>query len=280
MTRTAFPSQRVGAFTVIAISDGTLTVSLEQLLGMDLDQATAIQSRAGIREANVLNINCYLIQMGNRMVLVDAGAGGFKQWGGELKTRLRGVGVDPAEIDTVLLTHAHPDHVGGLLDETGSRVFVNAELWAHQNEIAFWTDDEMRDAASERARRNFELARRAFTAYGTSLHSFVEGDLFPGLAAVALPGHTKGHTGFLIDSEGEQLLIWGDIVHFPQVQTSHPEVSITLDTDPVQAADTRQRLLEVVSRKQIMVAGSHLSDRGFAIVKKVDNHFHIKNVAE
>ncbi|MDR6673309.1 MBL fold metallo-hydrolase [Xanthomonas sp. 1678] len=270
MTTAMFPSQRIGDFTITAISDGYLGVGLDALLHMQPADALQIQNEAQVEDASAVHINCYVVRGRDRTLLIDAGAGGFRQWGGRLLSNLSLAGLRPAQIDAVLLTHAHPDHVGGLIDASGAAAFPNAELVVHRREIAFWQDDGNMSRAAERARGNFQFARQVFDGYRDRLRVFDAGDVFPGIAAMPLPGHTAGHTGYRLDAVDRSLLVWGDIVHFPHVQVPHPEVAIVFDQDPVVAAATRSRLLDVVSTERLLIAGMHLGELGFARIERTD----------
>lgn len=212
---------------------------------------------------------------GGRTLLIDAGAGGFKQWGGKLLANLALAGVQPGDVDTVLLTHAHPDHIGGLLDAAGREVFARAELVVHAREVAFWQDDGNLARASERARGNFQFAREVFGAYRARMRTFTGREVLPGIDAVPLPGHTAGHSGFRIESDGRSVLVWGDIVHFPQIQIARPDVSIAFDQDPTLAANTRSALLDIVSADGLLVAGMHLGEPGFARIARQGDGYRI-----
>ena len=275
MSNLAFPSQQVGDLIITAVSDGYLHASLDFLSNIDPTDASRMQENAGVKDYTSIHINCYLVRGGGRTVLIDAGAGGFKQWGGRLKANLPLAGVQPSEIDTILLTHAHPDHVGGLLGASGEIIFPNAELVVHQREVAFWQDDGNLSRAPERARGNFLVARQVFDGYRDRLRTFDAGEVLPGMTAVPLPGHTDGHTGYRLESGSQNLLVWGDIVHFPQIQIPRPDVSIAFDQDAHLAADTRSRLLDLVASDRLLIAGMHLSDLGFARIKRTGNSYGI-----
>ncbi len=268
MSSLELPSQQIGDLTITAVSDGYLHASFDFLANIDPADAARMQENAGITDHTSIHINCYLVRSSGHTILIDAGAGGFKQWGGRLKTNLLLAGIHPSEIDAILLTHAHPDHVGGLMDASGTAAFPNAELVAHHREVAFWQDDGNLSRAPDRARGNFLVARQAFDGYRDRLRTFEDGEVFPGITALPLPGHTAGHTGYRLDSGGASLLVWGDIVHFPQIQIPRPDVSIAFDQDAHLAADTRSRLLGCVAAEQLLIAGMHLNDLGFARIKR------------
>lgn len=268
MNKTGFPSQQVGDLTITAISDGYLAAGLDLLSNIAPDDASRMQQNAGIANNTEIHINCYLVRGGDRTILIDAGAGGFRQWGGRLESNLGLADIEPSQIDTILLTHAHPDHVGGLAKASGEATFPNAELVVHNRELAFWRDDGNLSRATERARGGFLVARRAFDAYRDRLRTVEAGEVLRGITAMPLPGHTAGHTGYRLESGGRNLLVWGDIVHFPQIQIPRPDVSIAFDHDPCLAASTRARLLDLVSADQLSIAGMHLGELGFAHIAR------------
>lgn len=273
MTLMTPPGMQSGDYSVVAISDGYLSASLDLLSGITCQDAAALQQQAGISDPSAVHINCYLLRGRGRTVLIDAGAGGINQWGGNLQVNLARAGVQPAEIDTILLTHAHPDHIGGLLNASGEAAFPGAELVIQQREVTFWQDDANLSRASQRARGNFLFARKVFDRYRQRTRTFNANEVLPGISGIPLPGHTAGHSGYRIESGNESLLVWGDIVHFPSVQIAHPAVSIAFDLDPQLAAETRLKLLDQACSEQLLIAGMHLDERGFTRIERRGNRW-------
>lgn len=268
-----FPSRETGDFQITALSDGIMSASLDLLSGIEKAEADLIQRNAGINEPGDIHINCYLIRGRGRIILVDAGTG--MPGNMQLTANLAAAGVSPDDIDTVLLTHCHPDHIGGLLDPEKKPVFKHAEIMLHPLEAQHWLDDKKLEIANERGQRNIRLVRQTLDAYAHNVH-FFNGDKIAGsILPVWLPGHTPGHTGFRIDTDDKCLLIWGDIVHYPYIQSAQPAVSILFDTDPIQAEQTRKMILEKAVSEKLLIAGMHLGQAGFAHVLREGNGYRI-----
>lgn len=270
-----FTSCQIGNFLVTALSDGSMPASLDLLSGIEIADARLIQQSAGIAEPGNIHIYCYLIRGRGRTILVDAGTGGLNNVGGLLEKNLSEVGVSPDDVDTVLLTHGHPDHIGGLLDAEGRPAYKHAELHLHPLEAEYWQDDEKMKMASERRQRNFMLVRRTLEGYAAKLHFIGGSEITEGIFPVWLPGHTPGHTGFRINAGDKSLLIWGDIVHFPHIQSAHPAVSIEFDCNPAQAEGTRKKILQQAVREKLLIAGMHLDRAGFANVLMAEGGYRI-----
>ena len=169
--------------------------------------------------------------------------------------------VDAADIDTVVLTHVPlPDHSGALFDMTsGRRNFPNAELVMHENEIAHWFDDAKMAAGSEREKRLFfQAGRDQLAPYKDRWRPFKSGEVFPGVTAIPRPGHTPGHTTYMISSGKEQLLIWGDTIHVQELQTAHPEVCLDFDVDKELAINSRRQVFDMVATDKLLFTGMHM----------------------
>ena len=135
----SLPFRQIGDFQITALSDGMMSASLDLLSGIEKTDADAIQNDAGLDEPGDIHINCYLIRGQGRVILVDTGAGPLSNKGGHLNINLAAAGVSPDEVDTVLLTHCHPDHIGGLLDTEKQPVFQHADIMLHPLEAVSYT---------------------------------------------------------------------------------------------------------------------------------------------
>jgi glyoxylase-like metal-dependent hydrolase (beta-lactamase superfamily II) len=189
--------------------------------------------------------NTFLIRTPDRIILVDTG------FGGALVEGMKHLGIRPDQVDAVLLTHMHGDHIGGL-QKDGKALFPKAKVYLARQERDYWVKPGAPAAA-------------ALAPYGPAVETFLPGELgarvpelLPGISPIAAFGHTPGHTLFMVESEGKKLLIWGDLMHAQDIQLPLPDVSVTYDTDPQAAAAIRKRVLEYAVKNAIPVGGMHL----------------------
>jgi glyoxylase-like metal-dependent hydrolase (beta-lactamase superfamily II) len=259
-------SRKIGDIVVTAISDGYLDGDLTVMRNVDLDKAHAVLA-AAFRPARRTSVNTFLIYSKGRLALVDTGSGDYLQpTAGWVIRNLRAADVDPADIDTVLLTHMHPDHSAGLVDmKTGKLFFPNAELAMHENEPKHWFNDAEMTKNGEREKKlYFQAGREQVEPYKARWKLFTGGEVFPGVTAIPSVGHTPGHTAYLIASGNEQLMIWGDTVHVPEVQAAFPDAGMAFDTDLAAAAAARKRMFDRVATDKVLIAGMHLHYPSFS----------------
>lgn len=260
----------LGDFEITALSDGTNPLPVDKLLTHTTPDKVNAALAANFLKAPVeSSINAYLINTGTRLVLVDTGAGAF--FGptlGKLEQSLKAAGYSAGQIDDVFITHMHPDHVGGLLKGKDA-AFPNAVIHIKKADTDFWLSKANLDAAPEGAKVFFQDAVAAVAPY-IAAHRFAtfEGsaELVPGIHSVPLVGHTAGHTGYMVESKGQSLLVWGDVVHVKSVQFADPSVTIAYDSDPDEAAPARIAEFTDAAQKGYLVAGAHMPFPGLGHV--------------
>jgi len=267
--------KRIGTLTVTAISDGMFQGDFAMLANLPSAEAEALHKARFRAIPPRLAINCFLIQAGDRLTLVDTGCGvAFGPELGRLVAVLGTLGIEPNDIGTVLATHLHPDHIGGLVDGAGAAIFPNAELVVHQKDHAFWGDDATLAGATTDQDRGFvTLAQTAIAAYANRTRLLTTGDALPSITILPEPGHTPGHSGYLIASGNDSLLIWGDIVHMPGIQFPRPDVGMGFDIDGAAAIETRKRIMDMTATDRLMVAGMHLDFPCFGHVVRETNGY-------
>lgn len=269
-----FFRERVGSATVTALYDGYIDLPPSLLKGMSAANIQTLLARmfqetdGGVQTA----VNAYLIHTDKNLVLIDTGAAScFGPTMGNIVANIKASGYQPEDIDTVLLTHMHPDHICGLVNAKGEAVFPRATVWGATSEAAFWLDKNVELTAPEDARPFFGMAQNAIEPYVKSerFKTFAPGEqLLTGFSVVPTPGHTPGHTSYLLQSGKDGMLIWGDIIHAYAVQLNHPEVSIEFDVTPAQAIKSRKTVLEKVANQRLLVPGAHLPFPGIGHLRK------------
>jgi len=250
---------KLGQFEITALLDGYQDTPLP-LLNIDPDLLSILLADAHLPNAPIrIPVNTFLVNTGERLFLIDSGAArGLGPTMGRLPEVMASIGVSPADVDEVLITHAHPDHIGGVLTPEGAALFPNAQLRLARADLAFWANEENEAKAGDRKYR-FQVARRAAEAYRTRLRPFDPGEpIAPGIQSIGATGHTVGHTTYQIESDGQKLLAIGDTLHIASVQFSRPEVTIAYDTDQAQARAARRALFDRVARENTLIAAAHL----------------------
>lgn len=260
-----FYRRRVGDIVVTAIFDGMVEIALEAATNIPLEEARRLQDDNLRPYPPMLPTSLFAITRGDDTVLIDAGgAPELDEQLGLGRTNLLASGIDPDGVSAVLMTHLHTDHYGGLTLPDGSAAYPNAELVIHAE------DHRFRFSAIEPPP---DYMRRAITPYADRLRLIEGGTILPGIEALALPGHTPGHTGFLIASGDERLLIWGDVVHLPAIQFAHSDVSLSYDIDGKLAAANRKLAFDRASRERLLVAGMHMDFPCFGHVVTDDDKY-------
>ena len=266
-----FYRMMLGDFEITALSDGTVNLPVDKLLTnttpAKVNKALASYYLAAPVETSV---NGYLVNTGSKLILIDTGAA--KLFGptlGNLAANLKAAGYQPEQVDEVYITHMHPDHVGGLMD--GDKLaFPNATVRADKHDADFWLSPANLDKAPADAKGFFQGAMASLNPYvKAGRFSAFEGntELVPGIKAVSTPGHTAGHSTYVVESKGQKLAIWGDLVHVAAVQFDNPSVTIAFDSDSKSAAMQRKRAYAQAAKDGYLVAAAHIAFPGLGHVR-------------
>ncbi|MEM7319828.1 MAG: MBL fold metallo-hydrolase [Pseudomonadota bacterium] len=263
-----------GGYRVTRLFDGTFEAPLKVFIHQQGEAAcqAALQRWGG--DALRIPVHCFLLQGERGPILIDAGAG--TGWGpkfGSARAEMTRLGVDAADIETVLITHFHGDHALGLLDPDGQAFFANAQVIAPADDLDHYTDPEARAHAPKERRSGFDIVAGIVPAYGDRLKPARAGDVLPGISLVPLPGHSPGHSGYFIEGPDRALLLWGDAMHIADLQLPDPEVGLIFDYDPTQTIRSRREVLERLASTDEIVAGGHLT--GFHHVRRSETGFSI-----
>jgi len=259
-------SMQLGDFRVVALSDGTLPLNMHTLLHeAKKGEVNTLLQQNYLDTLVETSITAYLILNGDQQILVDAGSGTFLgPTLGKLLSRLAAVGIRAEDIDAVLLTHLHVDHVGGLVNE-GKVVFPNATLYISKQEVDFWLTASNKATANKRAQPFFDMAQTTVQPYQQAgkVKTFAPGaQLLPGISAVPAIGHTPGHSFFVLESKGQKMVFWGDVIHTGAIQFADPAVTVDFDVDLVGAAAARKQTFEDAVKQGYWIAAPHLSFPG------------------
>lgn len=268
MVRTQAPGyyrHLLGDFELTVLLDGTIKLPVLKLLtGAPPQQLAAALRRGYLNETVETSVNAYLVNTGTKLVLIDAGAGGLFGFAPALLDNLRAAGYRPEQVDEIYITHLHGDHVGGVA-ANGQRAFPNAVLRVNRRDADFWLSEDNMNKAPQEMRDFFKGAMASVKPYAEAgkFQPF-EGaaELVPGVRAEPAHGHTPGHTIYHVESKGEHLVLWGDLMHVGAVQFERPRITIRFDVDSPSARAERLQAFAEAARKGWLVGVSHVSFPG------------------
>jgi len=262
---------RVGDLRITALSDGTVPQDLHTLLRDTTDQKTDSLLKQGFVANPVeASINVFMFKLGNRLFLVDTGSGELfpRGFGGKLLQSLAAAGVSPEQVTDILLTHAHDDHMGGLI-HNGALAFPNATVHVGKADVEFFQDRS--NAAKTHYGMNY------FDDYFASLKHYVDAgkvqmfegtaQIVPGITATVHPGHTPGSAFYTVESKGQRIVFVGDIIHVSEVQFPDPTITITYDVDRTQAAHVREAAFTAFAHDGTLIAIPHIPFPGVGHIR-------------
>ncbi len=252
----------VGDLEVTALFDGIIDIKPAELVNNMLkSEVSALTAKALQGEVVPTSVNAYLINTGTHLVLVDAGAAGLFGPGlDQLHKNLAASGYRADQVDAVVITHLHGDHIGGLV-QGGQIAFPNATVYADKHDADFWLDAAAAAKAPDAMKMFYQAAQTTFAPYvSAGKFKTFEGstEIVPGIRAIATHGHTPGHVFYTAESRGERIVFWGDLMHVAAVQFPRPEATVAFDVDNKAAAAQRKKAYADAAAQGYWVAAAHL----------------------
>lgn len=267
----------VGQDEVTALNDGFIQQDTKLLKNIKPEQIKTylqqhfIDGQDGVTTA----VNAFLVNTGKQLILIDSGAGHcFGPALGNVPKNLQASGYQPEQVDAILITHMHSDHLCGITDSNGHARYPNATLYLPRADSDYWLDSSNEQEAKGHAKDMFINARKAVAPYKAAkrIKTFTSNEqLFDNISAIATHGHTPGHTSYLIQSGHASMLVWGDIMHNINVQMPQPDVAIDYDTDSALAVKARKNLLQRLADTPRWIAGAHLPFPGIGHIRSQSN---------
>lgn len=270
-----FYRMMLGDFEVTALIDGTVDLPIDQLLHQPSARTTSSLKDAFLVSPTETSVNTFLINTGSKLVLIDTGAGAlFGPTLGNLPANLAAAGYKPEQIDDIFITHMHPDHVGGLVVE-GQALFPNAVVHIDKADADFWLSANT-EANSEMMKSFLQGAQVSLAPYvaAGSVAPFEGGEeIVPGIKPWSSHGHTPGHSAYVVESQGQKLVVVGDLIHVASVQLKDPSITIDYDADNKAAAAQRTKIFTQLAKEGDWVGASHLSFPGLGHLRSTDKSF-------
>jgi glyoxylase-like metal-dependent hydrolase (beta-lactamase superfamily II) len=258
--------RRIGAYDVSILHDGVFEAPLDVLIHADGDAARdEAVARWGKPKISIV-VNCFALKGPDGITLVDAGTG--PSWGaamGHAPAAMAAAGIVPDDVARILITHLHGDHALGLFDGD-EPFFRNAKIIVPEADFGFYGDQANRAQVPEKKHGAFAITATLKRLYAGRIRPVPAGEARPGIGLISLPGHTFGHSGYLIQGADEGLLLWGDALHLSDLQASDPAIGFVYDLDAATAVASRRGILERAAHENWLVSGGHVE--GFRRVSK------------
>jgi glyoxylase-like metal-dependent hydrolase (beta-lactamase superfamily II) len=272
-----FYRYRVGSVEVTAIYDGIWRKPHDPgfIKNASIENTKEALAKAGLPTGFMpIPLTVVVLKMGDRLIMMDAGSG-VGQWQANathLPANMAAAGIDYRKINTVMLSHFHPDHVWGLMDKgTNAAVFPDAELIVNAAEYSWWTESGRVEKLAESRKAAGQRIANVFPKWQNWKLVEDGAEVAPGIRMISAPGHTPGHSVYLVDGGNEQLMVSADIMYVPALLAPHPEWQGAYDQDGPMAIETRRKLIDRVIADKIAICGSHFPFPGSGTFVKDGN---------
>ena len=276
---------KLGDAQVTLLHDGARSFPMPDGFVRNVPKADALAAagQAFMPEGKVtVPFNPTLINTGSKLVLIDTGNGPAPDGAvGRLFANLAAAGVSSDDIDLVVISHLHPDHTNGLIGADGKVVFSKAEIKAPAKEWAFWMSDENMAKANDPVTKNyFANTRKVLTPIKDRIGTYDwDKEVAPGIIALGTPGHTPGHTSFIVTSGKDKLMVQSDVTNIPSFFLQHPDWHVMYDYDADQAQATRHRFYDMAAADKILIAGYHFPFPSAGHVERVGADYRLVPLA-
>jgi len=285
-----FYRYKVGAYECTSINDGARSFPMPDTFVKNVpkEEALAAAEAAYMPKGMVtVPFNPQLINTGSKLVLIDCGNGiatyePTKGAVGRTLQNLAAAGVDPKSIDVVLMSHLHPDHTNGIRAADGSMAFPNAEIMVPAKDWEFWTseDNAAKAQSNEMMKNYFANVKKIYAGIESKVTKYDWGkEVAPGITSVEAPGHTPGHTAFVIASGNSKILVQSDVTNIPEFFLRNPDWHVAYDVDPVQAQATRHKFYDMASAEKALVVGFHFTFPCIGHVEKDGTKYRLVPIA-
>ncbi len=277
---------KMGDFEIIQLMDGARTFPMPDkfVVNVSKDEAIKAAAAAYLPEGKVtIPFSPMIVNTGSKLVAIDTGNGlgahaASKGVVGQARLNMEAAGIDPKQIDIVIISHFHGDHIGGLKNANGSVAFPNAEIKVPTIELAFWSDDANAGKANGFNKAQFPNVKKMMA--GLKVATYETGqEVAPGITSIHTPGHTPGHMSFVLASGSKKMLVQSDVTNIPSMFLQNPDWHVTFDNDPNTAAASRHKFYDMAAAEKMTVSGYHFPYPCVGYVEKAGKGYRLVPVA-